>query len=215
MFATIVSMTTPSDTDLLSATSPRDAWERLRAGNERFAAGEDTGAHRDAEYRQQLTSGQNPAVCIVSCSDSRVPVELLFDAGFGDVFVIRTAGGIVDSAVSASVEFAVDGLGVKLVLFLAHESCGAVGAATKALDSGEIPAGLTRVFVEKIAPSVVEANARGEQVEQAHARNGAEHLAARIPSVVKGLQAGTVGVVGGRYRLSDSRVETTYENFGN
>ena len=201
-------------TDLQSATSPREVWQLLQEGNERFATGNTADPHRDPETRQQLTAGQNPAVCVVGCSDSRVPVELLFDAGFGDIFVIRTAGGCVDSAVAASVEFAVDGLGVDLVLFLAHEACGAVGAAVGALDSGDIPTGLTRLFVEKIAPSVVEAKARGEQVEQAHARNGAEHIAARIPSVVAALEEKTIGVVGARYRLSDGRVETTYENFG-
>ena len=67
---------------------------------------------------------------------------------------------------SASVEYAVDGLGVDLVLFLAHEKCGAVGAAVSALESGDIPPGLTRVFVEKISPAVAEAKIRGEQVEQ-------------------------------------------------
>ncbi len=207
-------MTTSTDTDLTAAETPREVWERLRAGNERFATGNTADPRRDEETRKQLTSGQNPAVCVVGCSDSRVPVELLFDAGFGDIFVIRTAGGCVDSAVAASVEFAVGVLGVDLVLFLAHEACGAVGAAVQALDSGEIPAGLTRLFVEKIAPSVAEAKTRGEQVEQAHARNGAEHLAARIPAVASALRAGDVGVVGARYRLSDGRVETTYENFG-
>ena len=205
-------MTTP--TDLQSASSPREVWELLRAGNERFSTGNTAEPRRDPETRQQLTAGQNPAVCVIGCSDSRVPVELLFDAGFGDIFVIRTAGGCMDSSVAASVEFAVEGLGVDLVLFLAHENCGAVGAAVSALDSGEIPSGLTRVFVEKIAPSVVEAKARGEHVELAHARNGAEHIAARIPSVMAALENKTVGVVGARYRLSDGRVDTTYENFG-
>ena len=201
-------------TDLQAATTPREVWELLQAGNERFATGNTADPRRDPATRQQLTSGQNPAVCVVGCSDSRVPIELLFDAGFGDIFVIRTAGGCVDSAVSASVEFAVDGLGVDLVLFLAHEKCGAVGAAVSALESGDIPPGLTRVFVEKISPAVAEAKTRGEQVEQAHARNGAEHLVARIPAVISGLEHKTVGVVGARYRLSDGRVETTYENFG-
>ena len=205
-------MTTP--TELQSAPTPREVWELLREGNERFATGNTAAPNRDTARLQQLTSGQNPAVCVVGCSDSRVPVELLFDAGFGDIFVIRTAGGCVDSAVSASVEYAVDGLGVDLVLFLAHEKCGAVGAAVSALESGDIPPGLTRVFVEKISPAVAEAKTRGEQVEQAHARNGAEHLAARIPSVVAGLEEKKIGVVGARYRLSDGRVETTYENFG-
>ena len=68
--------------------------------------------------------------------------------------------------------------------------------------------------MEKIAPSIVEAEKRGEQVEQAHARHGAEHLVARIPAVVAGLSKRSIGVVGARYRLSDGRVETTYENFG-
>ena len=201
-------------TDLKAASSPREVWELLKVGNERFATGNTADPRRDPVTRQQLTSGQNPAVAVVGCSDSRVPVELLFDAGFGDIFVIRTAGGCVDSAVSASVEYAVDGLGVDLVLFLAHEKCGAVGAAVEALESGHVPAGLTRVFVEKISPAFAEARTRGEQVEHAHARNGAEHLAARIPSVMAGLEAKTVGVVGARYRLSDGRVETLYENFG-
>ena len=212
MSATIDGMT--NATELQSATSPREVWELLRAGNERFATGNTVAPNRDSETLQQLTSGQNPAVCVIGCSDSRVPVELLFDAGFGDIFVIRTAGGCVDSAVSASVEFAVDGLGVDLVLFLSHEKCGAVGSAVQAFESGEIPHGLTRLFVEKIAPSIVEAEKRGEQVEQAHARHGAEHIVARIPAVVAGLEARRIGVVGARYRLSDGRVETTYENFG-
>lgn len=201
-------------TDLQAATTPREVWELLQAGNERFATGNTADPRRDPATRQQLTSGQNPAVCVVGCSDSRVPIELLFDAGFGDIFVIRTAGGCVDSAVAASVEFAVDGLGVDLVLFLAHEKCGAIGAAVQALESGDMPTGLERVFVEKIAPSVAQSKIRGEHVELAHARNGAEHIVTRVPAVAIALEAGKLGVVGARYRLSDGRVETTYENFG-
>lgn len=212
MRARIVGMT--NATDLKSAGSQREVWERLREGNERFAAGNAEAPHRDAATREALTSGQQPAVCVVGCSDSRVPVELLFDAGFGDIFVVRTAGGCVDAAVAASVEYAVAGLGVSLLVFLSHEKCGAVGAAAGAFESAEIPTGLTREFVEKIAPSVIEAKARGEQVEQAHARNGAELLASRVPAVAAALGDGTLGVVGARYRLSDGRVETTYENFG-
>ena len=143
-----------------------------------------------------------------------MPVELLFDAGFGDIFVIRTAGGCVDAAVSASVEFAVDALGVPLVLFLSHEGCGAIGAAINAVDKSDIPHGLTRVFVEKIAPSVLEARAEGctdaPAIEEAHARIMAHHLEDRIPAI----KAHNVGVVGARYSLDSGRVETIYEHFG-
>ena len=85
---------------------------------------------------------------VLACSDSRVPVELLFDQGFGDVFVIRTAGEIVDMSVLASLEFAVEGLGVSLVVVLGHESCGAVKAASEAMSQRR--------------PGILPARARGE-----------------------------------------------------
>lgn len=188
-------------------------WGSLTAGNERFAADETATPNRDLERRAQIREGQNPVAAVIACSDSRVPVELLFDAGFGDIFVIRTAGGCVDSAVSASVEYAVDALGVPLVVFLSHEKCGAVGAAVAAVDNAEVPTGLTRVFVEKIAPSVIEARAAGktdpDAIESEHARIMAQHLEDRVPSI----RAKGAGVVGARYRLEDGRVETVYEHF--
>lgn len=189
----------------------REVWEQLTAGNERFAVDAMDSPRRDSKRREEILGGQDPVAAVIACSDSRVPVELLFDAGLGDIFVIRTAGGCVDAAVSASVEYAVDVLGVPLVVFLSHERCGAVGAAISAVDTAEIPHGLTRVFVEKIAPSVMEARARGCQnadaVEAEHARIMAQHLEDRVPAIA----ARGAGVVAARYRLADGRVETVYE----
>lgn len=199
-------------------STPTDVWAALKEGNERFATDETLAPNRDTARRQSLTAGQNPVAAVIACSDSRVPVELLLDAGFGDVFVIRNAGGCIDSSVAGSVDFAVQDLGVSLVLFLSHERCGAVGTAIQGVNSAKLPTGLTRVFVEKIAPSVLTAQADGpvdsSEIERTHARVTATHLLDRIPSLRKGIDDGTVGLVGARYRLEDGRVETVYENFG-
>lgn len=203
----------------LDPSTPTEVWAALKVGNERFATDRTLAPHRDSARRSALTSGQNPFAAVIACSDSRVPVELLFDAGFGDVFVIRNAGGCIDSSVSGSVEFAVEDLGVSLVLFLSHERCGAIGAAIQGVNSAALPTNLTRVFVEKIAPSVISAQADGPvdaaEIERTHAKVTAEHLIDRIPALRKGIDEGTVAMVGARYRLEDGRVETVYENFGN
>ena len=198
-----------------TAKTPREVWELLKAGNERFVASQEVHPHRDPTWRAQLRDGQNPIAAVVACSDSRVPVELLFDVGFGDIFVIRTAGGCVDAAVSASVEYAVEGLNVPLVMFLSHESCGAVGTALHAVETAEIPDGLVRVFVEKIVPSVLESPSRDpKDVEVTHANLSAQHLIERVPVLAERLSNGTLGVVAARYQLADGEVHPTMENFG-
>lgn len=200
----------------MNLTTAREVWESLLTGNQRFATDAATTPHRDPSRRAEILDGQHPVAAVVACSDSRVPVELLFDAGFGDLFVIRTAGGCVDSVVAASVDYAVEGLGVPLVVVLSHESCGAVGAAIEAVDAPEsTPQGLTRVFVEKIAPSVLTARAAKESsrahIEATHAEVTARHLVERVPSISK---QGT-GIVAARYLLDGGRVETVWEQLAN
>ncbi|WP_066589537.1 carbonic anhydrase [Corynebacterium provencense] len=216
----MVTMTTEK-TDQTATSDPRHtpqgAFEALRRGNSRFMAEESAHPRQDGARRELMTTGQRPFAVVLACSDSRVPVEIIFDQGLGDIFVIRTAGEITDLSVLASLEFAVVGLGVPLVVVLGHENCGAVNAAQNALETGELPSGFQRVLVEKVTPSLLAARAEGgdtaEDFERHHVVEIAAHIVDRSPQILSRLREGTVGVVGMRYRLSDGMTEPVV-NYG-
>jgi carbonic anhydrase len=126
------------------------ALEKLIDGNRRYQVGKQTYPHQTAARRQALRDGQKPFALILSCADSRVPPELIFDQGLGDLFVVRVAGHVVDDTVLASVEFAVIVLGVSLVMVLGHSHCGAVEAAG---GGGELPGSLSKLAAA-IQPAV-------------------------------------------------------------
>jgi len=109
--------------------NPRQVFEKLLAGHQRFLAGHSLHPHSSVERLKQVAAAQHPMAAVLACADSRVPVELLFDAGFGDLFVVRSAGNTVFTAAIGSLEFAVAHLGIKLIIVLGHERCGAVTAA--------------------------------------------------------------------------------------
>ncbi|MEN9529450.1 MAG: hypothetical protein RI932_1323 [Pseudomonadota bacterium] len=113
----------------VAGKTPREALELLRTGNQRFVEGKAIGQRRDEKTRSELATGQNPFAIVLSCSDSRVPPELVFDQGLGDVFVVRTAGHVLDPGPIASIEYALEHLGARLIVVLGHESCGAVKTA--------------------------------------------------------------------------------------
>lgn len=104
------------------------AIDQLLAGNKRFVAGKPEHPNQSVKRREELNEGQHPFAVIISCSDSRVCPEILFDCGLGDLFVVRSAGQVADDAELASVEYAVQHLGVQLVMIMGHSNCGAVGA---------------------------------------------------------------------------------------
>ncbi len=137
--------------------SAAEALDQLEAGNQRFVSGASQHPHCDPARRAELAGGQRPFATVVTCSDSRVPVELVFDQGLGDVFVIRVAGNIADDAVLGSIEYASMHLGVNLVVVMGHQSCGAVGAAVDGSATG------THIdsLIDAIAPAVAEAKAEG------------------------------------------------------
>jgi len=114
----------------------KEALERLQAGNARYVADRLDGALQDSSRREAVVGGQSPYAIILSCADSRVVPELIFDAGIGELFVIRVAGNIANTSSIASIEYAVAHLGVKLIVVLGHQSCGAVGAALAGGDNG-------------------------------------------------------------------------------
>ncbi len=119
--------------------TPREAWRILRDGNDRFVAGESQHPSQGIEDRTRLADGQYPHVVLFGCADSRLAAEIIFDQGLGDMFVVRTAGHVIDSAVMGSLEYAVEILDVPLIVLLGHDSCGAVKATLDALDDLQIP----------------------------------------------------------------------------
>jgi carbonic anhydrase len=111
------------------ATSPARTFEELKAGNQRFIDGKAEHSLADPVRRKELATEQHPKAIVLSCSDSRVPPELVFDKGLGELFTVRVAGNVLGAATVASIEYAVEHLGARLVVILGHESCGAVKAA--------------------------------------------------------------------------------------
>ena len=136
-------------------TTPAEAWSALREGNERFVRGEMLHPSQGVDHRAELSAAQHPFAVIFGCSDSRVAAEIIFDQGLGDVFVVRTAGHVLDTTVIGSIEYGVEVLGASLVVVLGHDSCGAVAAATTALTTGELPDGFVRAIVDRVIPSIV------------------------------------------------------------
>lgn len=146
----------------LSSDPRTAAWTRLQEGNRRWAAGStDAAPARSPQRRADLLLGQNPFAMVLACADSRVPAELVFDQGLGDLFVVRTAGHAVDDTVLGSLEYAVAVLGVDLVVVLGHQGCGAVAATADAVNGATPPGGHIRGIVERLSPHVAAAHQAG------------------------------------------------------
>jgi carbonic anhydrase len=180
-----------------------EALRRLIDGNRRFAAGR--ALHRfAAEERAAVTGGQQPFAVVVGCSDSRVPVEAVFDAGVGELFVVRTAGHVLTAASLASVRFAVEKLGSTLIVVLGHEDCGAVTAAL----AGDAPEWLAPI-VAKIDVTRVDPSSAPEDADDAvlaaavddHVRDTVEEVRAFVADFAE-----QVSVVGGAYKLASGEV---------
>jgi len=188
------------------ATRAGSAWARLQDGNARWANDRSSAAGaRGASRRAEVTSGQSPFALILGCSDSRVPAEILFDQGIGDLFVVRTAGHVVDAGVLGSVEYAVEILGVSLLIVLGHNECGAVKAATDIVDDGKVPPGYIRDVAERIAPNVLRARVAGattgDEIAGQHARYTLELLRQRSTLLDDAVRRGTVSTVPAQYSL--------------
>jgi len=190
-------------------TSPITAWKSLKEGNERFVAGKPVHPSQSVEYRASLAAAQKPTAVIFGCADSRVAAELIFDQGLGDVFVVRTAGQTIDSAVLGSIEYAVMVLDVPLVAVLGHNNCGAVKAAISALDDGAIPSGFVRDVVERVASSILlgrrDGLTRVDEFEDRHVKETLAKLMARSRAIAERVSAGTLGLAGITYNLADGR----------
>ncbi|KRD05337.1 carbonic anhydrase [Mycobacterium sp. Root265] len=191
-------------------SNPISAWKALKEGNERFVAGQPEHPSQGIEDRARLTEAQKPTAVLFGCGDSRVAAELIFDQGLGDMFVVRTAGHVIDSAVLGSIEYAVGVLNVPLIAVLGHDSCGAVKATLNALDEGDIPGGYIRDIVERVMPSILLGRRDGlTRVDEFEARHVAEtgaQLLARSTLIADRVESGDLAIVGLTYHLADGRV---------
>jgi carbonic anhydrase len=191
-------------------TSPLTAWKALKEGNERFVAGQPAHPSQSIEDRARLATGQKPTAVVFGCADSRVAAEIIFDQGLGDMFVVRTAGHVIDSAVLGSIEYAVTVLNVPLIVVLGHDSCGAVKATLSAIDDGMVPGGYVRDIVERITPTVLQGRHAGltrvDEFETRHVNDTVTQLRVRSSSIAERLAAGSVAIAGLTYHLADGRV---------
>ncbi|HEX9021722.1 MAG TPA: carbonic anhydrase [Nitrospirota bacterium] len=182
---------------------------KLIAANQRYVSGKMTARDLPAR-RGELLKGQQPSAVVLSCSDSRVPPEFIFDQGLGDIFVVRVAGNVADPVALGSIEYAVEHLNVPLIIVMGHDKCGAVSATV----AGGKPEGNIGSIVEKIAPAVGKAKASG--------KTGDELLDAAIIENVRNVTAGLtrdsavikrlveekkLKIVAAKYSLSSGKVD--------
>lgn len=203
-------------------TSPELALQQLLDGNARYASDKAERPNQSSLRRMEVATSQNPFAAVVGCSDSRVPVEVIFDQGVGDLFVVRTAGNLIEDVGIASVEFAVANLGVQLVLVMGHRRCGAVQAAVNAaLAAGQhsdaggeetaLPdAGYLPALVAKIQPAVDAVRAMGgdilENATQANARLMAKRLENRSALLYERVRTGNLRIASSIYDLDTGLV---------
>lgn len=184
-----------------------DALSRLLAGNRRYVAGTITHPNQTAGRRRAVANGQHPFAIILGCSDSRVPPEVVFDQGLGDLFVVRVAGNIAEPATLASIEYAAEHIGVGLVVVLGHSRCGAVDAALK---GGDAP-GHIAALVTAIAPAMEQTRDQpGDRLDNAVKANAelvAEQLRTSDPLLSHLVQDGKLRIVAARYDLDSGKVD--------
>lgn len=190
-------------------SSPQEALFLLKEGNQRYSTGQTLKQDVSEKKRKSLVEkGQKPFAVIVSCSDSRVPPEIIFDQGLGDLFVIRVAGNILGPLTMGSVEYGVEHLGAPLLIVLGHDHCGAVKAA---VEGGEAP-GSIGTIVERIRPSVEIVRTSGatgsavyEHVENINIKAMVTELQAS-PVIQEFLHKGSLSVLGAKYCQETGKV---------
>lgn len=191
--------------------SPDEALARLLEGNRRFVANKVFHPNESPAARAKLATSQAPFAIILGCADSRVPPEVIFDFGLGDLFVVRVAGNIVEDAGVGSMEYAVEHLGTPLIVVLGHERCGAVKAAIEVLDAGEEGPGHIAELVRKLKPAVDAAKNvpgdRSENTMRENVRRMVAELSGLEPILKEKIAEGTLRVVGARYDLDSGVVE--------
>ena len=195
-----------------SALTPKEAVKKLKEGNARYLAGKATHPNQSQARRKETAGGQHPFASVLACSDSREPVEIIFDQGIGDIFVIRVAGNVVDTIGIGSLEYGVAHLNIPVILILGHTSCGAVAAAaTDAPVQGSIVP-----LVEKIIPAVYTAKEKDPKLggnklvaraTEENVRQSIEELISRSSIIREKMVVGKLQVLGAIYNIESGEID--------
>jgi carbonic anhydrase len=187
--------------------TPDEALEKLIAGNQRFVEQKTKDPNQSLVRLQEVAQGQNPFAAVLSCADSRVPTEIIFDRGLGDIFVVRNAGNIATPEEIGSIEFGTLVLGAKVLMVIGHESCGAIKASMK---GGELPGRIGSV-VEHIQPGISQYKGQQDDLKSVKKATDANVLAQmeklKQSSVISQLiTEGKLKIVGGYYDLDEGKI---------
>jgi carbonic anhydrase len=189
------------------SVAPAEAISKLKEGNGRYTSGNLQHPGQTTERRTELAKTQHPFAAIVSCSDSRVPPEIVFDQGLGDLFVVRVAGNVINDEGLGSIEYSVDHLGAQLILVLGHQRCGAVQAAKETIAAKGKAPGHIESLVTAIKPAV-EATVKDdlETTVKANVKNVVQALRSSTPILKAKVDSGEIQVIGGYYSLDTGAV---------
>ena len=187
-------------------STPQQAWQAMADGNQRFVSGQLAHPRQDIDHRESLASAQRPFAALFGCSDSRLSAEIIFDVGLGDLFVVRNAGQVIAETILGSLEYAVEVLGVPLIMVLGHDECGAIRAA---IDSAEGKLQAKGEFIQQmvanIEPTVSAAYAKGireiDEITSLHVQDTINDLVSRSKIVREAIDTGKLAIVGANYKL--------------
>jgi carbonic anhydrase len=199
-----------------AAMTPQSALAELRAGNARFVAGTPLLRNFSAEVKA-TASGQYPFAVVLSCLDSRQPIEIVLDQGIGDIFSARVAGNVLNDDILGSMEFACKASGAKLIVVIGHSNCGAIKGAVDDVELGNLTGLLAKikpaidVVPADVQPRTSKNNAFVDQVSEANVRLVMKEIRERSPILREMLDQGEIGLVGGMYDLSTGKVQF-YDN---
>ncbi len=187
--------------------TPREAWQSMVDGNRRFVSGDLAHPRQDIDHREKLAERQRPFAALFGCADSRLSAEIIFDVGLGDLFVVRNAGQVIAETILGSLEYAVEVLGVPVILVLGHDECGAIRATIDSTHGHLNSQGeFIHDLVERIRPTVEAANRAGkheiDEITELHIQDTINEMLTRSALIADAVKAGKLAVVGANYKLT-------------
>jgi len=196
-----------ANADTCPRGGPKDVLEDLLQGNRRYADLKMIRPNQGVEWRRKLVAGQNPSATILTCSDSRVVPEIIFDKGLGDLFVLRVAGNVIDDMILGSIEYAVGHLGTPLVMVLGHSGCGAVKATLADTPVEGHAVSIAAVIQPSVDSSRGEPGDHVDNTAKANAKRMADQLKESEPVLARPVSTGKVAVVAAFYKLDTGEVD--------